>query len=577
MGELASELGRAPEDVQREANAAIEEMSARHSAAPLYMWRALGRRLIRRYDVRVDERALSELRALDDDHTLVWLPSHRSYVDTWILPKALDEAGFPPYYVFGGANLSFWPFGDVARRTGLVFIRRNVQSDPVYRMALRHYLAHLVRMRADFGWSIEGGRTRTGKLRPPRYGLLRYLSDAVLQSDESDSDRVLLVPVSIVYDRLPEVATMVAEAHGTGKQSEDLRWLVEFVRGQERAGGQAYVDFGEPIPLGRRLAELAAEPEGRGHEVERVALDVCHRINRVTPVVPGAVVTIALLSADRGLTMDELIHIVSPLADYFHRRGCPVACDGRLNDRSVIAKALDELVAAGAAIRHDGGRQPVWALGSAQHLVAAFYRNSAVHFLVGRAVAELAGEAARDAPQREHREVEVEAGLELRDLLKFDFFFAPEAEFRDELERELALLESDSATQALAPLVLRPFLESYLVVADCLCALAQGARIDDEHFLRMCLGLAQQWLLQRRMHSAESVSMELFRSGLRLARHRGLDAPEDPDLAAKREAFADELRLILRRISRLEQRDRVAVATDGSGEATALPSPTALT
>ena len=438
VDELAERLGREPAELHREAAADLREMTASHSLGPVWAWRRFGRRLIRNYDVRVDEEALRELRALDDQHTLVWLPSHRSYLDTWVLPRALDEAGFPPYYVFGGANLAFWPFGDLARRTGLIFIRRNVKNDPVYRMALRQYLGHLVRRRADFGWSIEGGRTRTGKLRPPRYGLLRYLSDAVRGDGDGE---VLLVPVSIVYDQLPEVAAMVAEAQGTEKRSENIRWLVNFVRRQAQADGQAYIDFGEPVPLAERLEELASQPGGGGHEVERVALDVSHRINQVTPVIPAAVVTIALLAANRGLTRDEVVQIVRPLAEYFNRRGSLVACDGRLDDPTVVARALDELVTAGGAIRHDGGREPVWALGRDQHLIAAFYRNSALHFLVDRAVAELACQAAEENPERERRDIGGEVALRLRDLLKFEFFFARKRDFLKGIEGEIELID----------------------------------------------------------------------------------------------------------------------------------------
>src|SRR5262249_43451538 len=162
----------------------------------------------------------------------------------------------------------------------------------------------------------------------PRYGLLRYLSDAV--RDDEGGNEVLLVPVSIVYDQLPEVAAMVAEALGTEKSSEDIRWLVEFVRRQSQAGGQAYLDFGEPVPLAQRLEEFASEPGGGGHEVERVALDVSHRINQVTPVIPAAVVTIALLAANRGLTRDEVVQIGRPLADYFNQHGYLVAGDSEL-------------------------------------------------------------------------------------------------------------------------------------------------------------------------------------------------------------------------------------------------------
>ena len=59
-----------------------------------------------------------------------------------------------------------------------IFSRRATSDIPVYRLALRSYMGELVANKANLGWSIEGGRTRTGKLRPPRYGLLRYVADA---------------------------------------------------------------------------------------------------------------------------------------------------------------------------------------------------------------------------------------------------------------------------------------------------------------------------------------------------------------------------------------------------------------
>jgi glycerol-3-phosphate O-acyltransferase len=173
IDQVSDSLDRPAQEIRAGAIAGIAEMSATHGRLPTWIWRRVGRWLLRNYELRIDEQSLRHLRELDRTHTLVWLPSHRSYLDTWTAPAALDAAGFPPYYVMGGINLDFWPFGDLARRTGLVFIRRDVRDDPVYRFALRRYLSYLVCKRADFGWSIEGGRTRTGKLRPPRYGLLR--------------------------------------------------------------------------------------------------------------------------------------------------------------------------------------------------------------------------------------------------------------------------------------------------------------------------------------------------------------------------------------------------------------------
>jgi glycerol-3-phosphate O-acyltransferase len=535
---LSERLQRPPEEIRHEALAGVGEMEARHAAAPQWAWRRLGRSLLRNYELHVDERALKQLRELDRTHTLVWLPSHRSYLDTWAVPAALDACGFPPYYVMGGINLDFWPFGDLARRTGLVFIRRSVRDDPVYRFALRQYLAYLVSQHADFGWSIEGGRTRTGKLRPPRYGLLRYLADAVRESGARD---VLLVPVSVIYDQLPEVEVMAAEASGAAKRPEDIRWLVDFARRQRGGGGGVYIDVGEPLDLADRLAELGGDPNGHGHEVERVGLDVCHRINRATPIVPGAAVTIALLAADRALTLEEIVGAVAPLNVYFSQRGFPIAASSRLDHPALVLRTLDQLADAGAVVRFDAGREPVWSIGPEQHLVAAFYRNSAVHFLVERAVAELARLRSRDA-DGSAPSVGWDEALRLRELLKFEFFFPQKQGFLDDMRLEMAVLDEAPGAMPLAPAVLRPFLEAYLVVADCLAAMNPGHRLDERAFLGECLGVGRQWLLQRRLTSAESVSLELFRTGLALARHRGLEGPGGTDLEQARQEFLTELR-----------------------------------
>ena len=44
-------------------------------------------------------------------------------------------------------------------------------------------MSFLLSKRFNLEWYIEGGRSRTGKLRPPRFGLLSYLVDALENSD----------------------------------------------------------------------------------------------------------------------------------------------------------------------------------------------------------------------------------------------------------------------------------------------------------------------------------------------------------------------------------------------------------
>jgi len=579
--------------VHAEARRHLTEMLASHGERATRSWNRFGAWMLRAHDVLVDEEELARLRVLDRGHSLALVFSHRSYLDGWVLPLALATRRFSPTFTFGGANLDLPLLGRLASKTGIIFIRRATQEAPVYRLALRGYIAHLVRQTANLAWSIEGGRTRTGKLRPPVHGILRYLVDAV----EADPDPaggqapdVMVVPVAIVYDQLHEVARMTTEARGGRKRPEDFRWLVSFARSQRQRLGRAYLSIGEPLPLRERMAQLRLEGNDTMRCVERVALDVSHRINRATPVTVTAIVCLALLGADRALTFDRVLSTVEPLARYIEARGRPVAGAATLTDRSTIRRALHELVASGVLTCYDAGVEPVWRIAPEQHLVAAFYRNTVIHILVERAIGEVALLAAEDADPTIAPEVEGGAvavawqqALRLRDLLKFEFFFGSRTEFLADLQHELALLSGDAAATGvrdlftaatarsllegarphLANLVLRPFLDAYLVLADRLVA-AGDAELDpaaQEEVLTDALHVGAQWELERRIASAESVSLELFRTALKLADHRGLLAGGDQDgrgLAERRLAFLAEVSGVVRQLEDIAELARAA-------------------
>ncbi|HKI42495.1 MAG TPA: lysophospholipid acyltransferase, partial [Mycobacterium sp.] len=384
---LAAELGRDPDSVRAEAAGYLREMAASLDERAVEAWRGFSRWLMRAYDVLVDEDQIAQLRKLDRKATLAFAFSHRSYLDGMLLPEAVVANRLSPALTFGGANLNFFPMGAWGKRTGTIFIRRETKDVPVYRFALRAYAAQLVQNHANLTWSIEGGRTRTGKLRPPVFGILRYITDAV---DEIDGPEVYLVPTSIVYDQLHEVEAMTNEAYGAVKRPEDLRFLIRLARQQGERLGRAYLDFGEPLPLRKRLEELRAGESGTGTEIERIALDVEHRINRATPVTPTAVVSLALLGADRSLSISEVLATVQPLASYIAARNWAVAGAAELTNRSTIRWTLHQLVASGVVSVYDAGTEAVWGMCQDQHLVAAFYRNTAIHILVERAIAETA-------------------------------------------------------------------------------------------------------------------------------------------------------------------------------------------
>ena len=108
-----------------------------------------------------------------------------------------------------------------------------------------------------------------------------------------------------------------------------------------------------------------------------------------------------------------------------------------------LAAALQGLDRAGVVSTYTGGDEPVYSITPGQHLVAAFYRNNAIHWFVNRAIVELAMiEVAERGSDRPVVEAWAEA-LRLRDLLKYEFFFPEKDAFQAELISELELIDPE--------------------------------------------------------------------------------------------------------------------------------------
>src|SRR5215469_6987542 len=430
---LAARLGLPGQETAERARADLDGLVASMSPAAVALLSGALRPLhAYAWDVQADTAGLDKLRELNRRYALVFLPSHRSYADPLLLADVLAKHDFPRNHVVGGDNLRIWPLSGLARRAGFVFIRRNIGDDEIYKLALREYLGYLLAKRFNLEWYMEGGRSRTGKLRPPRYGLLAYVADAIARGRAADA---YLVPVAITYDQLREVTAMAAEQGGAAKKPEGLTWLASYARGQLARVGTVYVRFAEPISL--RAALPPGGPDGDKDAwrlaLQKVAFEVAVRINRVTPATATALVTLALLGVrDRALTLGQVRGVLEPLRGYLRERGLPYS-RGILDTDAGVQRVLGALSQQNVVTIYSGGEEPVYAIERGQHLVAAFYRNSAIHHFVDRAVAEL---VLLTAPADRWDEA-----MRLRDQLKFEFFFPGKAAYRTELRAELDRLD----------------------------------------------------------------------------------------------------------------------------------------
>jgi glycerol-3-phosphate O-acyltransferase len=481
------------------------------------------------------------------------------------------ENGSPPSHTAGGINMNFFPVGPLVRRSGVFFIRRTFKDDPVYKFVLRHYIDYLVEKRFSLEWYIEGGRSRSGKLLPPRFGLLAYVVDAYRRGK---SDDVVLIPVSISYDQISDVPDYAAEQSGAAKQRESFGWFIRFLRRLGRRYGEIHISFGEPLSLGKALGppdpQAQPDPDEQNLTLQKLAFEVCLRINQVTPITPISLVALAVLgSADRAQTVDDVRVRLANLLYDVARRQLPVTNGAELETREGVERVLEALVENGVVTRFDEGSECVYLIGPDQQLAAAYYRNTIIHFFVNPAISELALLRAAESGGADASAEFFRAAMQLRDLLKFEFFFADKELFRGELRRELAerdphwedaLRGGPDAIQALvrsfrpfnSHRVLRPFFEAYRVVADLLARQDPHTPVDRAKFLAASMGVGRQYHLQGRLHSTASISRVLFEAALRLAENRALLEPGQPELARWRTAFSEEIRGWLRRIDAID-------------------------
>lgn len=522
--------------------------------------------------VHYDRDNLAALFRLNIDHPIVFLPGHRSNLDRPVMHRLLWENGLGPNYTAGGINMNFFPIGPISRRAGVFFIRRSFKNSAVYKLVLQTYFAYLIEQRLPLEWYIEGGRSRTGKLRTPSYGLLSYAADALAAGK---SDDIYLIPTSINYDHVIEVAAYTAEQQGVTKEKETFGWLLKSVRALRRRYGDIHVRFAEPISM-RSLIDPTRTGAGRRRNLHELATRVCRRINRVTPVTPSSLAAAALLAGpDEGLSHPDLESIVIELAGNIESRNLPSTAPlPVLLTGQGLRGVVDTLADLGIAQVENGqgnssGPEPTYRIPAGQRLAASYYLNTIVHFFVTQAVTELALAAAARARSGSGISPAFPTYVgKLKELLAFEFFLPDRNRLIHEIDAELSprlpgwteRVSAGGAPEVLeqlrphrAPWVLRSILEAYRVVARVLSELPAQQPWNREDFLAACLSRGAECVARQRI-PAESSSLTLFSNGVRVAARRGLLRPGHEDLAAQRTAFFTELDQLLQSFDQLDIR-----------------------
>lgn len=235
---------------------------------------------------------------------VIWMPCHRSHLDYLLLSYLMKRKGLAAPHIAAGVNLSFFPIGPILRRGGAFFIRRTFAGNKLYSTVFSNYVDFLLTNGYPIEFFHEGGRSRIGKLLPPKTGLTSMCVSSILKRR---AENTFLCPVYISYDKVMEDNAYARELSGAKKENESFWQLLKSLRFLFSTYGRVEVAFGTPIRFGdywtefvrktqqptnlmasgiervqlpEQLADLPADFDLRDSRVQALVRDLSRRVNQ---------------------------------------------------------------------------------------------------------------------------------------------------------------------------------------------------------------------------------------------------------------------------------------------------------
>ncbi len=348
----------------------------------------LGKRISQMlYRVRIGYTDDAGLNAIPEAATVVFVMNHRSNMDYIVASYLAAERAALSYAVGEWARV--WGLQQLIRSMGAYFVRRN-SKDELYRRVLERYVAMATEAGVAQAVYPEGGLTRDGLMREPRFGVLDYM----LRGFHKDGERDLVfVPLGLNYDRVLEDRTQLlagdADAPKRSRASTLVRTLrfmgqqaVLMLRSRWFKLGYACVNFGTPVSVrawcATRGVDFAALPkEARQLEVAALGRHLMDQVGALIPVLPVPLVaTVLLREPTRSWSMLEIKAAVGDLVLTLQARGAHLYLPRGDWDYAVDAGL--RMLALRHLVEHSDG---VYRPRQAELALIRYYANSIAHLL----------------------------------------------------------------------------------------------------------------------------------------------------------------------------------------------------
>ncbi|RXN01344.1 hypothetical protein EOD39_7073 [Acipenser ruthenus] len=507
-------MGESPDIIKEEAAEILEEMAQSLQLGIIrffaFTLSKAFKKLFQR--VKVNEEGIQRLQQAIQEHPVVLLPSHRSYIDFLMMSYILYTYDLSLPVIASGMGkivplnvityfadfLGMKIVGEMLRMSGAFFMRRSFGGDKLYWAVFSEYVKTMLRIGyAPVEFFLEGTRSRTCKSLTPKLGLLNIVTEPFFKGEVFD---VSLVPISISYERVLEESLYAHELLGVPKPKETTSGLLKARKMLGDDFGSIHVYFGHPVSL-RSLAQKKINrsnfnlvprhiPRKPTEDIQAFVNNTGYRMVRLQQenmvVSPWVLIATILMQDLPGVDSEYLIEKTAWLRSLALLFGAFLDWPDHVPTSKVVASSValhhnivrnvnGRVVLIDEEKPNDNSSDDLVFKKAVTVLMCASYRNQIMHVFIRPALVAAAIHTVCNA-----RKEEVFSYFNfLRELFANEFIFTPGnavQDFEDGcyllvkcdavqiLKQDFVVTETGQSTISFLVAMLRPFLEGYQVV-----------------------------------------------------------------------------------------------------------------
>jgi glycerol-3-phosphate O-acyltransferase len=314
---------------------------------------------------------------LKEKYHIILVPNHQSHADYVALTYSMYKNFEVAIRVAAGINLNVFPMGQFFGKAGAFFIRRSFTSDHLYKITFEAYVYYLLKTNQVVEFFFEGGRTRTGKLLKPKFGLFQMLLESHAQL--ADSKPLMFIPVSLAHEHIPEEKAHARELGGAKKKPESGAQLFKLFKLFNKRLGTIHVHFGEGIIVDSFKGDVK-------EATQALAFDCFKAVGRGMPITPSSLLAMIMLDEPSGaLTWKQIEERALDVVDYCIALNIPMTPSLKPNSfRDSLRSSLDMFIGNKKieVLKREKLNQVFYAIKSERRVEVLYHKNMILHHFV---------------------------------------------------------------------------------------------------------------------------------------------------------------------------------------------------